>query len=90
MKMERMQVSIDLTDSYFSLYDEKTLIQEIQLGFALFLFRQGKISIGKAAQIARLDIYEFMKECSKQQIPIINLTEEDIQKEWNELQEDFL
>jgi predicted HTH domain antitoxin len=85
-----MQVSLNFPDVYFSLYDKSTLIEEIQISLALMLFKQGRISITKAAHISNKDIYEFMKECSKNEIPVINITPDEFDKEWESLKKDFL
>ncbi|MBL0265742.1 MAG: UPF0175 family protein [Leptospiraceae bacterium] len=85
-----MQVSIDLPDLYFSFYDKSTLIKELQLSLALILFKQSKVSISKAANIASIDLYEFMKECKKNEIPVINISVEEQNEEWNNLKKEFL
>jgi predicted HTH domain antitoxin len=85
-----MQVSIDLPDVYFSFYDKPTLVKELQLSLALILFKQSKVSITKAANIAGMDLYEFMKECKKNEIPVINISVEEQNEEWNNLKKEFL
>lgn len=80
-----MQVSVELPDVYFSFYDKPALVKEIQLSLALILFKQGKVSISKAANIAGLDLYEFMKECKKNEIPVINISVEELNAEWDSL-----
>jgi len=84
-----MQLLIDLTDVYFSFYDKSTLTKEIQLSLALILFKQSKISISKAASIAGLDLYEFMKECKKNEIPVINMSVEELDSEWTNLKKEI-
>ena len=85
-----MQVSIDLPDVYFSFYDKPTLVKELQLSLALILFKQRKVSISKAANIAGMDLYEFMKECKRNEIPVINISVEEQNEEWNNLKKEFL
>jgi predicted HTH domain antitoxin len=85
-----MQVSIDLPDVYFSFYDKPTLVKELQLSLALILFKQSKVSISKAANIAGMDLYEFMKECKRNEIPVINISVEEQNEEWNNLKKEFL
>ncbi|MBP6739175.1 MAG: UPF0175 family protein [Leptospiraceae bacterium] len=85
-----MQVSIDLPDVYFSFYDKPTLVKELQLSLALILFKQSKVSITKAANIAGMDLYEFMKECKRNEIPVINISVEEQNEEWNNLKKEFL
>lgn len=85
-----MQVSIDLPDIYFSFYDKPTLVKELQLSLALILFKQSKVSITKAANIAGIDLYEFMKECKKNEISVINISVEEQNEEWRNLKKEFL
>lgn len=85
-----MQVSLNLSDVYFSWYDKTTLEKEIQLSLALFLYKQSKVSITKASHIANIDLYEFMKECKKNEIPVINISTEEFEKEWNDIKKEFL
>lgn len=61
-------------------------MNEEQLSLALMLFKKNKISIGKAREIAGIDIYEFQKECKKHQIPIINYSLKEIEAELNMIQ----
>ncbi|HNF27918.1 MAG TPA: UPF0175 family protein [Leptospiraceae bacterium] len=84
-----MQVSVELSDVYFSFYDKSALAKEIQLSLALILFKQGKVSISKASSIAGLDLYEFMRECKRNEIPVINISGEDLAEELNSLKSDF-
>jgi predicted HTH domain antitoxin len=85
-----MQVLVDLPDEYFSFYDKPTLAKEIQVSLALLLFKQSKISIGKAANIAGMDLYEFMKECKKNEIPVICITVDELNDEWESIQKEFI
>ncbi|MCB1157529.1 MAG: UPF0175 family protein [Leptospiraceae bacterium] len=85
-----MQVSIDFKDPFFTFYDSSSLISDIQLSLSLMLYKQGKISITKASHIANMDIYRFMQECSNNKVPVINISEEDMKKEWESLKKDFL
>lgn len=84
-----MQVSVELSDVYFSFYDKSVLAREMQLSLALILFKQGKVSISKAANIAGLDLYEFMRECKRNEIPVINISGEDLAEELISLKLDF-
>lgn len=75
-----MQLSIDLPNS-FELYNRETLLEDIQLGVALLFFSQKKVSVEKAAQIAKLSIFEFQKECKKFGIYVVNYSSEDLENE---------
>jgi predicted HTH domain antitoxin len=53
------------------------------------LFKQSKVSISKASTIAGLDLYEFMKECKKNEIPVINFSVEEQNDEWDNLNREY-
>ncbi len=52
--------------------DLQELKDIIKLNSALMLYKNGKFFIEQAAHFANLSIYDFMKECSKNQIPVIH------------------
>lgn len=60
-----MNIAIELPDSYAILQDLNSIQKELLLFYALMLFKQGRVSLSKAATISNLDIYDFMKECKK-------------------------
>ncbi|MBL0263141.1 MAG: hypothetical protein IPQ05_04535 [Leptospiraceae bacterium] len=37
-----------------------------------------------------MDLYEFMKECKRNEIPVINISVEEQNEEWNNLKKEFL
>lgn len=57
---------------------EQDLKKWIKITLAIQLYKLQKLTIGKAAQLSGLSRLEFEKELSKNNIPISNLTEEDI------------
>ncbi|MEI8203014.1 MAG: UPF0175 family protein [Bacteroidota bacterium] len=57
---------------------ESELKQRIKSSLAIRLYRLQKLTIGKAAQLSGLSRYEFEKLLSESEIPISNLSLEDI------------
>lgn len=51
---------------------EQELKNHFQVGIAMMLFQEGKLTIGKAIQFSGLTRYEFEKTLSKNNIPISN------------------
>ena len=49
----------------------------------LELYREGKISSGKAAEMLGMDRFEFIKYAGKKGIPFIRITPEELQEEVN-------
>ncbi|MDW7712646.1 MAG: UPF0175 family protein [Deferrisomatales bacterium] len=48
---------------------------------ALKMFELGKISLGKAAELAQMSRVEFMETCSKYRISLFNYSEEELERE---------
>ena len=61
--------------------DIQELKQTIKICTALMLFKNSKFSIEQASSFADLSIYEFMKECKKNEIPIISYDEGELENE---------
>ncbi len=61
--------------------DLQELKDLIKLNSALMLYKNGKFSIEQAARFANLSIYDFMKECNKNQIPVIHYEKEELENE---------
>lgn len=54
---------------------------ELKLELAIILFAKEKVSSRKAAKLAGIPFLEFWNELAKRDIPLINMSEEDFQKE---------
>lgn len=64
---------------------ESELKKDIKTTLAIRLYRMQKLSIGKAAQIAGLSRFDFESLLSENQVPISNLTLDDIIKDTEKL-----
>ncbi len=58
--------------------DDANLIKEAAV---LELYREGKISSGKAAEILGMDRFEFIRYAGKKGIPYIRITSEELEEE---------
>jgi predicted HTH domain antitoxin len=81
--MDTQNITIDLPkDILLTLNEnENELRKQIKLSLAIRLYRLQKITIGKAAQIAGLSRYDFETILSENEVPISNLSIEDIIKD---------
>ena len=64
---------------------EAELKQRIKTSLAMRLYRQQKLTIGKAAQLSGLSRFEFETLLSENEIPISNLTINDVMNDINKL-----
>jgi predicted HTH domain antitoxin len=67
-----MQVSVELPSSFVAFESVVQIQQDMKLSYALMLFKIGKVSIAKAADLAGLSLYAFMSECKKHQISVMD------------------
>lgn len=78
-----MQLTMNIPDSIPMTLniDLQELTQTMKLSTALMLFKKSKLSIEQASHLANLSIYNFMKECHKNQIPVISYEEGELEDE---------
>lgn len=65
--------------------NENELKQDIKLALAIRLYGLQKLTIGKAAQIAGLSRLDFETMLSENEVPISNLTMEDVMNDSQKL-----
>jgi len=66
--------------------EEDDILSYIQKLIALELFREKKVSLGKASEIAGLSVWEMMALLKEKKIPL-NYSVEDFEKDLNLLEE---
>ena len=78
--MSTQTISIDFpSDVLLALNEnEEELKKDIKIAVAIRLYSLQKLTIGKAAQIAGVSRYEFETLLSENEIPISNLTADDV------------
>lgn len=78
--MEKQTINIDFpSDILLALNEtEDELKQRIKIELAVRLYNLQKLTIGKAAQIAGLSRLQFEKILSENEVPISNLTIDDV------------
>jgi predicted HTH domain antitoxin len=51
---------------------------DVRLSYALWLFKNAKVTISKAAELAELNIYEFISACKKNDVAVIDMSKEEL------------
>ena len=62
-------------------FSEELLQHGVHITLATQLFREGNISLGKAAKLANMPISEFTEHVSDQGIPVVDFSEEEFDRE---------
>ena len=70
---EGFEMAVQLTKAEFA--------QQILLMAALKMFELGKLSSGKAAQLARMSRVEFLETCGRYKVSIFNYSPEELEAE---------
>jgi predicted HTH domain antitoxin len=61
--------------------EEITFIKELKLLAAIKFYEFKKLSLGKAAELAEMDKYDFIRILGNNKISIFNLSEEELVKD---------
>lgn len=76
-----MQIAIDLPNSFVNFQNIASMQKEISTAYALWLFQQERVTIAKAAELARVNLYDFMAICKSNRIPVIDITPAELIEE---------
>jgi predicted HTH domain antitoxin len=78
-----MQIVIDLPSDFVTFQGEQKIRRDIRLSYALWLYKAERVTISKAAEIADMDIYDFMQACKENRIPVIDIDREELLADMN-------
>lgn len=76
-----MQITVDLPEPFIHFESVVNIQRDMKLSYALWLFKQHKVTISKAADLAGLDLYGFMQVCQQNEIPVIDISAESLDAE---------
>jgi len=80
-----MQLAIELPNDFMALESENEVQQEVKLSYALRLYKHAKVTISRAAELASMDIYQFMAACKQEEISVINVSKEELESELKDM-----
>jgi len=86
--MNTQRISLDFpADILLALNEtENQLVQRIKLAMAVQLYKAQKLTVGKAAQIAGLSRLQFETALAEYNIPVSNLTADEVRDDIGKLQ----
>ena len=76
-----MQIAIDLPNDFVAFQAVAEIQQEVQASYALWLYQQKRVTLVKAAELAGVDLYDFMSICKANQTPVIDMTRDELLEE---------
>jgi predicted HTH domain antitoxin len=76
-----MQVAINLPSDFVEMQTVTVIEREMRISYALALFKAARVTLSKAAELAGMNIYDCMKACRENRIPVIDITREELLQE---------
>ncbi len=76
-----MQVAIDLPSDFVGMLTQDVVVREMRITYALALFKDARVTLAKAAELAGMNLYEFMSVCKAQRVPVIDLSRDELAQE---------
>lgn len=76
-----MQIAINLPNDFVAFQSAADIEKDMRLSYALWLFKHAKVTLSKAAELADLDIYDFMAACKQNEVPVIETSKEELLEE---------
>lgn len=76
-----MQIAIDLPNDFVAFQAVPEIQQDVCISYALWLYQQKRVTLVKAAELAGCNVYDFMSICKKNQIPVIDITRDELLEE---------
>lgn len=73
-----MQITFNLPNDFVAFQSMAEIEQDMRLSYALWLFKNAKVTISKAAELAELNIYEFITACKKNDVAVIDMSKEEL------------
>jgi predicted HTH domain antitoxin len=76
-----MHLELEIPNDCLMTDDSELISSEVRLSYALWLFKQARVTISKAAHLAGLTLYDFMAACKLHQVSVIDTTEQELRQE---------
>ena len=81
----QVAVAIDLPNDFVEMQTPAVIEREMRVSYALALFKAVRVTLSKAAELAGMTIYDFMKACKENQIAVIEINREELMQELESL-----
>lgn len=73
-----MQIAIDLPNDFVTFQAMPDIRREIRTSYALWLYQRERVTLVKAAELAGVNIYDFMSICKTNGVPVIDMTRDEL------------
>lgn len=82
-----MQIAVNLPNDFVAFQSVAEIEKDIRISYSLWLFKNARVTLAKAAELANLDIYDFMSVCKQNDVAVIEISKEELLEELAEMRE---
>ena len=82
-----MQITLNFPNDFVTLQSSVEIEQDVRLSYALWLFKNSKVTLAKAAELAELTIYDFINVCQKNDVAVIDMSKEELLEDLADMRE---
>ena len=76
-----MQIAVNLPNDFVAFQSVAEIEKDMRISYALWLFKNARVTLAKAAELADMDIYDFMYSCKKNGVAVIDISKEELLEE---------
>jgi predicted HTH domain antitoxin len=76
-----MQIAINLPNDFVAFQSAAEIEKDMRLSYALWLFKNARVTLSKAAELAGMDVYDFLAACKQNEVPVIDISKEELLEE---------
>lgn len=76
-----MQIAVNLPNDFVNFQSVADIEKDMRLSYSLWLFKNARVTLSKAAELAGMDIYAFMVACKQNDVPVIDISKEELLEE---------
>lgn len=69
-----MQIDMNLPNDFVAFQSVADIENDMRLSYSLWLFKNSRVRKEKAAELAGLDIYDFMVACKRNEVAVIDIS----------------
>jgi len=80
-----MQIAFELPNDFVALQSVAQVRQEVQFSYAVWLYQHGRVTLARAAELAGLNLYDFMGLCKSNRVAVIDMNRDELLEELNDM-----
>jgi predicted HTH domain antitoxin len=76
-----MQIAVNLPNDFVAFQSVAEIEKDMRISYAVWLFKNARVTLAKAAELADMDIYDFISTCKKNGVAVIDISKDELLEE---------